>query len=911
MRNSGFSRLSLGSNLFAARFSKWISLLNSILKTSFCFWLCFTLACASLFWPGLCFSEVPAFRDAFHFYYPQAVWLDQCALQGDYFPQWQCNESLGVDTAGETTSALYYPLRILWFLPVLSVAQRFSVFVLVHLLLAGLGMQYACSRMQLRKEAGWLAGVCFSLSCPVLFQHNNLVFLSSAAWLGFAIGEIACWLYRGEPNARPLDARPPRMVVLSGVIAMMVLGGDPHTAVNLLILAVFLAVARAISKRNALGFGKALVWLGAVVLLAMGLSAVQSTQSLRWANQSHRWSSDAELDESLTASDAQSIAATVATKGTAPSRLLNIMSEPARRSTHAVYDFSLSPWHALTSLWPTLGGGFSQGNSRTFSLIAAEGRMWIPSMFFGVLPLLVLLGGFGKCTNLKSTFFVLAATFALLASFGNYSLGWLLRNVFDAFGGSALSASLPPDHYSSLYGLLVEWLPGYHVFRYPAKWTVLVVAFATLAAAIRFDQLSAADLTRITWVQRIVLFVSGCGVLLTLLGSSLFAKYIATQSAKLSDVWLGGPNSSVMIRQLVFAFAVPVLVCGVLAIVRWRELKLKPSEANAKVPRHALLAWICLLESFVVATCWCSFVPLKPVTPAGAWSSEFVWSDVSEASIMLDQWLTDPVGDSTVAIAVYQREFALGKLGLLSNQHNLASILSIEPQRVKQLRLGLARLDSLAAVQPELDAVLGWLGVEKRLVRVRESGKRASFHWQTVPESKPLCELQFAEQINAKAATVNWKWIRCGQLEIEVDSPAQCQLLVRQLNDDGWEVVAHQRTMPQLTRDSSGLFLEFAIEAGRTKLVLQRSEWARRIGLIASILSLVIVVGACVLSQKIVVLGCCCGLRLCLTAHGIGNQVTIEVIDTHACIDDYGLSCDTRGSRAQQEDGCRRYFVGR
>ncbi|MDX1925493.1 MAG: hypothetical protein SFV81_03180 [Pirellulaceae bacterium] len=818
-------------------------MLNSVLRTSFCFWSCFVIATAALLWPGLYFGEVPVFRDAFHFYLPQAMWLDQCALQGDYFPQWQCNESLGVAPAGETTSALYYPLRVLWFLPALSVAQRFSVFVLAHLLLAGLGMHYACSRMQLRKEAGWLAGACFALSCPVLFQHNNLVFLSSSAWLGFAIGEIASWLYRDAYNMHSPHTRSPRLVVLSGAIAMMVLAGDPHTAVNLLIVAVFLAMAVAISKRNALGLIKALGWLAAVVLLAIGLSAVQSTPSLLWANQSHRWSSEPELDESLTANDTQSIAATVAPNGTAPSRLLNILREPARRSTHAVYDFSLSPWHALTSLWPTLGGGFSQGNSRTFSLITAEGRMWIPSLYFGILPLLLLLGGFGKCANLKSTFFVLAATFALLASFGNYSLGWLLRNAFDAFGGSSLSSSLPPDHYSSLYGLLVEWLPGYHVFRYPAKWTVLVMAFATLAAAIRFDQLSAANLTRSTLVQRIVLVVSICGALLTLVGSGSFAEYVATQSARLSDVWLGFPNSSAMTRQLMFAFAVPVIVCGLLAILRWRESTLSSNEANAKFPRHTLLAWLCLVEAFVVATCWCAFVPLKTVEPAGAWTSEFVWSDVSEANITTDQWLTDSRAQPANAIADYQREFALGKLGLLSYQHNLASMLSIEPQRYKQLRLGLARLDNLAAAQPELDAVLSWLGVEKRLVRERESGKRAAFHWQTVPESKPLCELYFDDAASSQAGSITWKWIRCGQLEIEANSPSQCRLLVRQFNDEGWEIVDDQQTSLQLSHDSSRLFIECTIEAGKSRLLLQRSEWPRVLGLSVSVLSLLIAAG--------------------------------------------------------------------
>jgi hypothetical protein len=804
-----------------------------VLRTSFCFWAIFSLGCASLFWPGLYSSEVPVFRDAFHFYYPQAVWLDQCALQGEYFPLWQCNESLGVDLAGETTSALYYPLRFIWLLPSLSVAQRFAAFVLIHLLLAGLGIQYACARMQLRREAGWLAGACFALSCPVLFQHNNLAYLSSAAWLGFAIAEIARWLERSD-----LDACRPRVVVMSGAIAMMVLAGDPHTAVNLLIVAVLLAAAQAISKRSAVWFGKSMGWLTMVVLLAVGLSAVQSCQSLHWAKQSQRWSNNSVVDDSPFVHAEQA----TAPENAVPIQVADIMNEPVRRSASAIYEFSLSPWHVLTGLWPTLGGEFSPENSRTFSLFRAEGRMWIPSLFFGVVPLLLLLGGFRSCANPKYTFFMLAALFALLASFGNYSLGWLIRSVFDIFDVRALSEHLPSDHYSSFYGLLAEWLPGYRVFRYPAKWSVLVVAFAILAAATRFDQLKTADLLRVTSLQRIVLLISGLGLLFALTCGGLFEKYVSTRSAELSDVWLGTPNSSAMTRQLWIAFLIPILVVGLMALVRWREQKLKQGLSKTQLPVHAILAWIGLLETLIVATCWCSFIPCMPSKAAGPWTSEFVWADASEANIGLDQWLADTTDKSAMGIADYQQTFSLGKLGLLSNQHNLASILTIEPQRIKQLRSGLTLLDDLSAAQPELDAALAWLGVEKRLIRWREDGMPASFRWQAIPETKPLCELRCDNAGNSQSAFVVWKWTQCGRLEIEVDSPTRCRLLVRQYNDDGWKIVTDKQASPQLTRDSTGLFIECAIEAGKSRLVLQRIMWPRWAGLNVSILSLLIAV---------------------------------------------------------------------
>jgi hypothetical protein len=509
------------------------------------------------------------------------------------------------------------------------------------------------------------------------------------------------------------------------------------------------------------------------------------------------------------------------------------------------YDFSLSPWHLLTALLPTLGGSFAPENSRTFSFIAAEGRMWIPSLFFGVLPLLLLVGGFRRPSRVKHGWLVLAAIFAVLASFGNYSLGWLVREALSAIGADSLSRQLPPDHYSSLYGLMAEGLPGYSLFRYPAKWSTVFVACATLAAATRVDHLCNADLLHSSLVQRVVLWLSGLGLILTLATRVLAGNFEALRQTIRPDAWLGAPNDSAMLRQLLIAFSVPILALGLLAVVRWRERNLSQSGNGAQLPVHALFAWVSLLETFIVATCWCSFVAVKPAEPAGPWSAEFVWADAREADIEQDGWLVPSTPDATVAIAGYQQAFALGKLGLLSHQHNLASILSIEPERIKHLRSGLARVDDLSANQPELDVMLAWLGVERRLVRNRTDGVQASFSWQPIADSKQLCELRFAEPSQAQAATVSWQWVRCGQLEIVVNSPSNGRLLVRQFNDGGWKVVADRESsqMDQLTRDSSGLFIECAVASGKSKLVLERIQWPLQLGLAISLASLLVAVG--------------------------------------------------------------------
>ncbi len=234
--------------------------------------------------PGLFQEKVPAFRDGFHFYFPQAVWLDQCAARGEFFPAWQSSEGLGTSVPGETTSALFYPLRVVWLLPLLTVAQRYALFVVMHLWIAAAGMSYACRRWQLRPESACMAGAAFALSCPIFFQQFNLVFLCSAAWLGFALAELGCLIHRADVNVSS-----PRVSVFALSLAMMLLAGDPHTAANVILLAAMSIVYVAIRSRSWSTVRQQVLWLSAATVLTVAVSAVQWLPSYLWAMHSHRW----------------------------------------------------------------------------------------------------------------------------------------------------------------------------------------------------------------------------------------------------------------------------------------------------------------------------------------------------------------------------------------------------------------------------------------------------------------------------------------------------------------------------------------------------------------------------------------------------------------------------------------------
>ena len=804
----------------------------------------FAVACVALLWPGLSEGKVSGFRDGLHFYFPQAMWLDQCAERSDYFPQWQAHEALGVSVPGETTSAIFYPLRVVMLLPGLSVAQRMAAFVFVHLLIAAMGMAYACRRWQLRTEASWLSGAAFALSCPVFFQLHNLVFLCSAAWLGFLLGEVGCWLRfnLSSDNDSKCSTDRPRLLVLAGALAMIVLAGDPHTAVNVVLVCVAVLLVSSVRARNIKRFVRMACWLTAAVGIAVGLSAVQSVPTLQWSMRSHRLLGDnQDMPVQVPASKS-------AIEEIQPPKLLQqILSESSHRLANAIYEFSLSPWHLLTTLWPTAGGDYSAGNSRIFAYLPAEGRMWIPSLSFGVMPLLLLFRKRVRSSASEHNWLLWASVLALLASFGNYSIGWLVRELVEASGASALASKFPADHTTSIYGVLADYVPGYALFRYPAKWSVIAVACFVLAAAVRFNELHSEHLLQRTRVQQLVIWCSGIALVLTIvvrLNGSLANTLRSMVPAVQPDVWLGPPAVDSMWRSILFALLIPLAIVGAIEGIRLRSDQLT-SRSERRLPLHALMAWLCLLELFIVATNWISFVDVRNVMPSGPFTPEFVWADPREGSIVRDNRILEDFTNTRLQdIADYQRQFGLGKLALLDHRHNLAALLSIEPERLKRLRSGLSRRDDMSASQPQLDEVLAWLGVEKRLVRERWESGQVDFYWQSIANSRPMCEF-FADSETfgtsaSDAANVSWQWLKAGRLEIVIDSEVAGQLLVRQFNDGGWQVEPSSELDQGLAigSDASGLFVEISVPAGRHQLSLVRNPWPLRTGAAISFVTL-------------------------------------------------------------------------
>ncbi len=804
-----------------------------------------------MLYPGLVNSQVPAFRDAYHFYYPQAVWLQQAAQQGSLFPSWNPSEGLGVSVAGQPSAALYYPLRGLWWLPWLSVAQKFSLVILAHLLIAAAGMKWAARQLGCADSIAWLAAVSFSMSCPVLFQHTNLIYLCSAAWIGFALAAILSAL---QATCRRQYAGS--CVIFGSAASLMLLAGDPQGVANTFIVSSVIFAAEFVQRRvrarsaaratqpiepvpqaaAATGepIGKQLLWSLAALSLVLVLTCVQWLPAWRWAEHSGRMSASIGRAQGTQPATIHTLAQPSSDLAARPQRAPQ--RAPVTSTTPAVdavlraagpsaphrYDFSLSPWHALTCLWPTLAGHYLPHNSRLFAILPAEGRMWIPALYFGCWPCLLLLLAVFRDRNHMARSLKIVLLVAWLAALGNYSIVWLLRESLSGVGLSTLSAQLPKDHVSSLTWLLNSLVPGYSMFRYPAKWTVWIVAAASLLAAWHLNDRSSTErivprrlLLIVLALSLIGMLLSGCLALASGLGYSpkpWFDKWLA---AKAADAWLGPPHTQAIAQSLMVAFAVPSLLLGLVAIRNWecwrlpveritgvgsqaRSLSHKGSQARSLSHKATSLMLITLIEMTLCASCWVDFLPAPSFddeTPIVATSSRstlavhapFVWSNRSRADLQRDQFVRSSHGYA-VDQASYQQAWLLGKLGLLAEVRSLHAAQSVEPLELAQLRRWLSRRDRLLPQQPQVDRVLRELGVTHRLVRSEPAHgqlnspsetNRAQFTWHAIEKPRPLC--QVLERPDAQAdteaetdadadadASTSWRWTRPDQLVVQI-----------------------------------------------------------------------------------------------------------------------------------------------
>ncbi len=447
-----------------------------------------------------------AFRDAAHYYYPLFQWCQE-VWRDEGLPLWNPWENLGYSVIADATASLFYPGKLIFWLPG-SFATHYHLYIIGHVLGA------ACLTYRLARHwghsvmASGCAALAYAFGGSVLFQCFNVVYLIGAAWLPLAIltGErlLLCRRWRDT-------------LALALVLAFMVLGGDPQMAYHVGLVLVGYAVLLSCQDRSTRGahvaaqlvmassvtadqspesvqpvwrnLGQRVLLLVAAAVVAGLLSLVQVLPAVEWTGNSHR----AETSSPRSLYELLSGAGRVPTGNVSSSfttRMTALLAAPEPGSHHHdVFEFSVGPWRWLELLWPNAGGRMFPTHRRWMSAIPAEGRVWSPSLYMGLVPIILAAGVWGvRGGTVRTRWLSHVACWSALASLGGYGLGWLLTELSVPFGVPQHRVETIGHQVGGLYWWMTTVLPGYVYFRYPAKWWTFVALSVSLLAAHGWDE---------------------------------------------------------------------------------------------------------------------------------------------------------------------------------------------------------------------------------------------------------------------------------------------------------------------------------------------------------------------------------------------------------------------------------------
>ena len=393
------------------------------------------LAVLLVFWRLLLTNRVLATGDAFAYFTPYRDFANQ-ALRSGKLPLWNPFLFLGSPFLANPQSAVLYPLH--WLFVGLPAGKSLAASAGLHLWLAGLGMALFVRRVaRLSWPAALVGGLVFMLGGYLGARAGQINQLSAAAWLPWML-----WLLEETwGRERALTSGQGRVnwiaaAALATVVALQLLAGHSQTAfinlVGLSVAATWPAIAAALAwiwqrlrraphpmdRPELAAGGQRLLLLVPVVALGVGLAAVQLLPTMELAGQSIR---------------------------------------SGGLTFREVVSFSLDPRRLLLSLLPTFGENLPDrfGTPAYAEFVA----------YVGVAGLLL-------------------AVLGLLA--GRRTPGGTLRSLRSARGLAAglavIGFALALGLYDPLYFLLYKLVPGFDLFRAPARWLSLYVAGVAILA---------------------------------------------------------------------------------------------------------------------------------------------------------------------------------------------------------------------------------------------------------------------------------------------------------------------------------------------------------------------------------------------------------------------------------------------
>ncbi len=446
----------------------------------------------TLFWPMLCGSAIPGYRDSTYLYYPMFQWIDWQMQQGE-FPLWMPYEDTGFPLLADGTSSLLYPVKAIFWLRFLSFPARYSWYLALHVLLAAGGSYALTKTMGANRWGATLAAISYAFGGSVLFQVCNVVYLVSAAWLPWALRCV--WIMVGNKS------NATTVIAASVCCSMMIFGGDPQMVYHLGLIAAattmvfgvqqfWLQGVRGVQRPERATWIRTVICLGVWVALTSVLSAVQLLPTIQWARLSDR--AIGEVAMNIYDGDFDS--------------LVNL---PDRPPVSDIYQFSQEPWSVLGLLFPNVFGIDAPVNTRWSDAFPGADRIWVPSNYFGCVVLLLALSGFAFYSHQRKgrgraerVWLTWIAAWFCLASFGWYGISWLMTECGFNVGPTQTGTFHQPV--GGLYWLMVTVLPKYCLFRYPAKLMVISCLALSVLAGVQLRPRGIERLIPFCWLALIV-----------------------------------------------------------------------------------------------------------------------------------------------------------------------------------------------------------------------------------------------------------------------------------------------------------------------------------------------------------------------------------------------------------------------
>ncbi len=214
-------------------------------------------------------------RDVHLLYLPLHASLRQALGQGAW-PWWDPNLGFGQPLASNPAAAVFYPVG--WLQPLVSAQAWYSIFVALHLGLAGLGALRLARHAGLSLVGGVAAALAWMASGPLLSLVN--------VWPHFGGAALAPWVVTAADRAL-VQGGARRTIAWGALVAAQVVVGSADVGLLTLLVCFALGVAR--SVKAGWPAARAPIGIAAIAgVVALALSAVQWLPALEALRASDR-----------------------------------------------------------------------------------------------------------------------------------------------------------------------------------------------------------------------------------------------------------------------------------------------------------------------------------------------------------------------------------------------------------------------------------------------------------------------------------------------------------------------------------------------------------------------------------------------------------------------------------------------